>query len=88
MNITWRKALSVWWSVAWRGVFYGTVAGFVLGCIGGVLAAVTRHPEKATLFGLIGGYVGSIPASMLGLKQALSKHLASLAAIANGSSPS
>jgi hypothetical protein len=39
-------------------------------------------PEKAALFGSVAGYVGAIPASMLALKHALSKHLESLSTIA------
>ena len=84
MSITWGKTVSVWWSAAWRGGLYGFVGGFILGFIGGFAAALLHTPEKAALFGAIGGYIAAIPASMLGLKQALSKHLASLAAIANG----
>jgi|GEM_PF-2244601 len=86
MRITWGKTVSVWWSAAWRGSIYGFIGGFVLGFIGGFTAALLHTPEKAPLFGVIGGYIAAIPASMLGLKQALSKHLASLAAIANSAS--
>ncbi|MHA6204871.1 hypothetical protein ACXU4B_10635 [Dyella soli] len=86
MSITWGKTVSVWWSAAWRGGIYGFIGGFVLGFIGGVTAAVLHTPEKAPIYGMVGGYIAAIPASMLGLKQALSKHLASLAAIANGTS--
>lgn len=76
MNITWEKSLSVWWSICWRSVIYGALGGFVLGFIGGVLAALTQAPEKAAVYGAIGGYLASIPASMLAVKQALGKHFA------------
>lgn len=82
MKVSWSKALSVWWSMAWRGLIYSVLASFVLGAIGGVIAVVIHSPEKARVYGEIGGYIGSIPASMLALKQTLSKHLASLTAIA------
>lgn len=81
MNISWGKALSVWWSIAWRGVIYGALGGFVLGFIGGVMAALMHSPERAPLYGMIGGYIASIPASMLAVKQAISKHLPALAAL-------
>lgn len=86
MNITWGKTISVWWSAAWRGVLYGFIGGFVLGFIGGFAAALTHTPDKAAIYGMIGGYIAAIPASILALKQALSKHLASLVAIANKAS--
>jgi hypothetical protein len=40
------------------------------------------EPQKAALYGAIAGYIAAIPASMLALKQALGKHLPSLAALA------
>lgn len=81
MTVGWSKALAVWWSAAWRGALYGMVGGFVLGAVGGVVSAlVGAPPDQAALYGAAGGYVAAIPASILGLKQALSKHLASLVA--------
>jgi Mg/Co/Ni transporter MgtE len=85
MTVPWGKALPFWWSVVWRGTLYGVLGGIVLGAIGGALAAMLHTPEKATTFGSVGGYIAGIPASMLGVKQALSKHLTSLAAFASGS---
>ena len=78
MTVRWPKALAVWWSAAWRGSLYGLLGGMALGAIAGAIAGFMGAPEKAGLYGSIGGYVAAIPASMLGLKQALSKHLASL----------
>lgn len=83
MTIRWSKALSVWWSAAWRASLYGLLGGFIFGAIGGAIAAIMGVPEKGALYGSFGGYLAAIPASMLGLKQALSKHLASLAATVN-----
>ena len=83
MNISWGKALSVWWSIAWRGTIYGALGGFVLGFIGGFMAALMHAPEKAQFYGMIGGYIAAIPASMLAVKQAITKHLISLAALVN-----
>ncbi|HEX5304761.1 MAG TPA: hypothetical protein VFW82_01600 [Dyella sp.] len=82
MDISWGKALPVWWSIAWRGVIYGVLGGFILGFIGGFWAAIMHSPERAPLYGLIGGYIASIPASMLAVKQAISKHLPALATLA------
>ncbi len=82
-KITWKKLLPIWWSFAWRATIYGGIGGFILGFIGGFLAAAMGHPEKAALYGMLSAYIISIPASMLALKQALSKHLLSIASIAN-----
>ena len=82
-EITWGQALPVWWSVVWRGFIYGLAGGFALGFIGGFIAALIGAPEKAALWGTIGGYIAGIPASMLAVKQAMSKHLLSLVRIAD-----
>ena len=82
MDISWATALIVWWSVAWRGFIYGLIGGFILGFIGGVVAAMLQDPQNAQLYGMIGGYMGSIPASMLALKQALQKHVEMLVSVA------
>jgi hypothetical protein len=78
LDVGWKKALAVWWSVSWRGGLYGLLGGVVLGALGGVLAATTGVPEKGELYGAIAGYIAAIPASMIGMKQGLSRHLASL----------
>jgi hypothetical protein len=85
MNLSWGKALPIWWSIAWRGTIYGALGGFVLGFIGGFASALMHEPEKARLYGMIGGYIAAFPASMLAVKQAVSKHLPSLAALVSSS---
>ena len=87
MTVHWPKALAVWWSAAWRGALYGLLGGFVFGALGGIVAGFMGAADQAGIYGAIGGYVASIPASMLGLKQALSRHLPSLIAIAREQTP-
>jgi hypothetical protein len=78
VSVGWKRSLAVWWSVSWRGALYGLLGGLILGMIGGILAALSGVPEQAQQFGTVGGYIAAIPASMLGTKQGLSAHLASL----------
>lgn len=77
--ISWEQIKYVWWSIVWRNFVYGVIAGMVLGYIGGIIAISMDSPEKSIIFGSIAGFIGSIPTSMLAIKQALSKHLLSLA---------
>jgi hypothetical protein len=79
-EVGWRRALAVWWSAAWRGALYTVPGGFVFGALGGLLASIIGVPEQASIYGAVGGYLASIPLSMLAMKQALTKHLASLVA--------
>jgi hypothetical protein len=74
----WNKALSVWWSFMWGAMVFGVLLGALLGGIAGGYVGATGHPEKGALYGAIAGWVATIPASMLALKQAISKHLVSL----------
>jgi hypothetical protein len=49
--------------------------GFVFGALGGVIAALTGVPDKSALYGTLGGWVASFPATIVALKYAVSKHL-------------
>jgi len=88
MTVHWPRALAVWWSAAWRGALYGLVGGFVLGAVAGFVAGFMGAADQAPFYGAISGYIASIPASMLGLKQASTRHLPSLVAIAKDQTPS
>lgn len=76
----WNSALAVWWSFFWRAAIYGGLLGGVLGFFAGMIAGT---PEIGALVVTILGYIAYIPTSMLALKQALNKHLAALATLAN-----
>lgn len=78
LKLTIKQTLPVWWSLAWRATLYGLILGFAFGVVGGVIAAL-NDPSMAPIYGAIGGYLAAVPASMFALKQALSRHLASLA---------
>jgi hypothetical protein len=80
-RIGWASSLKVWWSFSWRGALYGAPLGFVFGFVAGIIAGNT---ENAAFWGALAGWFAGIPASMLALKQALIKHLPSLAAITDG----
>lgn len=82
--ISWNKALAVWWSFIWRGMIYGLLIGFALGAAAGVYAGAIGQPEKGVLYGAFAGWLATIPASLIAMKKALSKHLASLAAEVQG----
>jgi hypothetical protein len=81
MNMEWRQSLQVWWSIFWRGGVFGIGFGFLLGALGGLSAALSGVPQTAAQYGQVGGLIASIPASVLAVKQALGKHLPSLAAL-------
>jgi hypothetical protein len=80
MQIKWGDVLPVWWSFFWRATVFGALLGFLLGALVGFLLGVAGSADKAPVYGAIAGWAGTIPATILAMKQALTKHLATLAA--------
>ena len=37
VEVTWARAAKVWWSLLWRGLLFGGIAGVVVGFITGVI---------------------------------------------------
>ena len=82
MSLKWNRLLPVWWSFFWRATIYGGVGGAILGALFGIIAGITGHLDKASFVGNIGGYIATVPASMLALRQTLNVHLGSLTSLA------
>jgi ABC-type antimicrobial peptide transport system permease subunit len=66
VELTWGRAIKVWWSLAWRGLLFGGLAGFVAGMIVGVLGGEPIH-------GSLAGFVMGIPIGMWVVKIILAK---------------
>lgn len=79
LEITWPKALAVWWSFVWRSTLYGFVGGAVLGGVAGAVLGASGHLDKARVAGMLAGYLAGVGLSIPALKQALEKHLPDLA---------
>ncbi|HKI61917.1 MAG TPA: hypothetical protein VKA31_06450, partial [Mariprofundaceae bacterium] len=52
IEITWGRALKIWWSLVWRGVLFGMLGGAVVGFVVGALGV---SPKDTTLIGMIIG---------------------------------
>ena len=50
VEITWGRAIKVWWSLIWRGILYSAIAGFILAFINDV-AELNMPPEVLSLVG-------------------------------------
>lgn len=74
-TLGWKQAIPLWWSFFWRTLVYGLLFGFVLGAFSGGIAGFLGVPEKAAFYGGIAGWVATFPATMLALKQSVSRHL-------------
>ena len=66
VQVTWMKALKVWWSLLWRGLIFGFLAGAAVGFILGFLMGLARvDPETIKTVCTIGGYIVSIPVGVV-----------------------
>ena len=74
LEVTWGRAVKVWWSIAWRAVLVSVLLGFAVGivvglfAVGGGMSAVAA----ASLGQLIGGVLG-ITVSVWAVRKALTR---------------
>ncbi len=73
LEVTWGRALTVWWSLAWRSIVLGGLAGAIAGAFIGMIAGLLGQVEKAQTWGSYVGQIVSIPVSMIVVKIILKK---------------
>jgi tellurite resistance protein TehA-like permease len=71
-DVTWERALRVWWALVWRTMIFGMVAGAILGAIAGVGTVITGRGNPHTI-GFALGWLASIPVSIYAVRQVLRK---------------
>lgn len=65
VDVTWLRALEIWWAWLWRAFLWSILAGFVVGFVAGFVGAVEAAP-------FLGGAVG-LPIGIWVLKGVLGK---------------
>ena len=73
LEVTWRRALIIWWSLLWRSAVFAGLLGALLGGIGGVVVAVEGRPDLGATVGRFLGQLGAIPVSLFVLRWVLRK---------------
>jgi hypothetical protein len=74
IKVTWLHAIQIWWSITWRVVIFGGLAGLVLGLLFGIVGATSGADDDAIhLWGQIGGMLVSIPVGIWAVKTILGK---------------
>jgi len=74
IKVTWRHATQIWWSLAWRMLVFGGLAGLVLGLLFGIIGAIVGTGDDVIqLWGQIGGMLVSIPVGIWAVKTILGK---------------
>jgi hypothetical protein len=72
LDVTWTRAMKVWWALVWRAALAGLVVGAILGALGGIGVALTGRGDPGTVGGAL-GTIGSLPASIYVVRQILRK---------------
>jgi hypothetical protein len=72
--VTWGHAIKIWWSLTWRIVLFGGLAGLALGLLFGLIGAATGIADETIhSWGQIGGTLVSIPIGIWVVKYILNK---------------
>ena len=74
VEVTWGRAVKVWWSVMWRAVLFGVIAGFVAGFIVGLVGGFAGA-DRGTITTLSGaaGAIAGIPVGIWVIKVVLTR---------------
>lgn len=74
VEITWGRVVKVWWSLAWRGILFGSLAGagagFVVGFVG-AMGGMSR--ESISLYSMLAGGAVGVAIALWVVKTVLGK---------------
>jgi hypothetical protein len=74
LDVTWTRALKVWWSLAWRGLLFGALAGGLAGFFVGVAgSAAGVQLETIRQLGSLAGLAVGIPVGLWVVRTILQK---------------
>jgi hypothetical protein len=74
LDVTWGRALKVWWCLVWRVIVFGMLAGLVAGAVvGGIAGAAGVNPQRISSLGGLAGMVAGIPVGIWVVRTILRK---------------
>ena len=74
LQVTWKRALKVWWSIAWRGSLYCGLVGLAVGAaIGGIAGYHGVPVYKVASYIQLGGFIASVPVMIWIIRTVLRK---------------
>jgi len=74
LEVTWGRALRVWWSIMWRALLFCFIAGFIAGFIVGFIGGMSGlDPKSIQLYAGIAGAAVGIPIGIWVVKTVLGK---------------
>ncbi len=74
LEVTFARATKVWWSLAWRALLFGLLAGAAAGFVIGIVCAIAQVPqEQISRYGGLAGLVVGVPVGIWVVKTVLQK---------------
>lgn len=74
VEATWGRVVKVWWSLAWRGILFGFLAGAGTGFVIGFLGAMDgMSRESISLYSMVAGGAVGVPVGLWVVKTVLGK---------------
>jgi hypothetical protein len=73
LEVTWKRASIIWWSLLWRWVLFSALAGLIAGFVIGLAMVAFGVVEGAEVYGRIAGVVVGIPVGIWVVKTVLVK---------------
>jgi membrane glycosyltransferase len=74
LEVTWEKALTVWWSVAWRTVLFGFLAGLALGFVTGLFGKILHlDPRFLSRLSILASILASVVIGIWVVKHILAR---------------
>lgn len=61
LDITWGRAVKIWWAFFWRGILYTFLITFPVGIVIGVVAAMLDVVEHVKPYASLIGMIMSVP---------------------------
>lgn len=74
VEVTWRHATKVWWSLIWRALLFGSFAIAAVGLVlGFLMELVNINPETIKAICIVTGYIVCVPIGIVVTKLVLNK---------------
>ncbi len=74
LEVTFSRAAKVWWSLAWRALLFGILAGAAAGFVIGIVCAIASVPqEQISRYGSLAGLVVGVPVGIWVVQTILKK---------------
>jgi len=72
IKVSWSHAVNIWWSLIWRWVLFGGIAGLIAGIVLGLVSTLPGMSDLVDTYGQLTGMLVGIPVGIWVVKHVLS----------------